>query len=127
VGAFRLLYDDMKLLGSNLLPAPLLALGVALTACYPKAGPAPQALSADSAARASTRIAGATPQSLAAGHELFIANCSRCHSYPDLASISEKEWPGIAASMSKKAGIAAPGNDQLLQFILAARSEQGAP
>jgi hypothetical protein len=101
----------------------LCALG-GLTGCYPKAGPPPAALSESSVASASTRWPGATAGALAAGRDLFLAKCDGCHNYPDLTAIAEEQWPGILDRMAKKSHLDAEERDEVLHYVLAARSEQ---
>jgi cytochrome c5 len=102
----------------------VLAIGLLEAGCYPKTGPAPTALSADTAASASSRWPGVTASSLSAGHDLFVANCNVCHGYPDVTSISEADWPHILDSMAKKSHLDAEQRDEVLHFVLASRSEQ---
>jgi hypothetical protein len=111
--------------------ATRIVLGVALFAigslelgCYPKVAAPPGALSANSVASASTRWPGVTPESLSAGHDLFLAKCDQCHGYPDLTAISDERWPGILDSMAKKAHLSAEERDEVQHYILASRSEQ---
>jgi hypothetical protein len=101
----------------------LYALG-GLTGCYPKAGPPPAMLSQSSVAAASTRWPGVTAGALAAGHDLFLAKCNGCHDYPDLAAIAEERWPGILDKMAQKSHLDAGERDEVLHYVLAARSEQ---
>jgi len=101
--------------------AALFTAALVATGCYPKAGPAPGVLSADNAAWASTKWPGTTPESLAAGHDTFIAKCNGCHDYPDLAAIDDDEWPGIVDSMGDKADLDATKKEAVLHFVLAAR------
>jgi mono/diheme cytochrome c family protein len=103
-----------------------LAIGCMATGCYPKVAPPPGALSANGAASASTRWPGVTAESLAHGRELFLANCNRCHGYPDLAAIGDDHWPGIVEKMGKKADLGPEDRAAVLHFVLASRSEQGA-
>ena len=105
------------------LPAALLAVALGVLGCYPKSGPAPGALSADSATWASTKWPGTTPESLAAGHDAFIAKCNACHGYPELSAIDDEEWPGIVESMGNKAELDASKKEAVLHFILAARHQ----
>jgi cytochrome c5 len=101
----------------------LFALGAAVVGCYPKAGPAPGPVSANGVTSASTRWPGATAASLAAGHDLFLAKCNGCHAYPDLAAVRNEEWQGIVESMGKKSHLDADQRAEVLQFVLAKRSE----
>jgi hypothetical protein len=81
-------------------------------------------VSPDRAAWASTRWPGVTPASLAEGHDLFIANCNRCHDYPDLTVIADERWPAILERMGNKADLTAAQRDLVLHFVLTARSER---
>jgi mono/diheme cytochrome c family protein len=98
------------------------AAGALQAGCYPKGAPPPPPLSADAVASALARWPGATASELAAGHELFLAKCNGCHNYPDLAALSEDRWPGILDKMAKKAHLSPPERDEVLRFVLAARS-----
>jgi len=108
------------------LRSALVAVSFVAAGCYPKVAPPPGALSASDATSASTRWPGVTPDSLAHGRELFLANCNACHGYPDLAAIGDDRWPGILEKMAKKANLGADDRDAVLHFVLASRSEQGA-
>lgn len=105
-----------------------MALGLSATGCfwYPKGAAAPPPLSTNSVSAASARWPGTTPESLAAGRDLFLAKCNNCHDYPDLASVSEDKWPGTIEKMGKKADLANEQREQVLHFVLAARSEASA-
>ena len=101
-----------------------LASALLVAGCYPKAGPAPGPVSANGVARASTRWPGVTGESLAAGHDLFIANCNRCHDYPDLTAVADEKWPAIVNRMGDKAELSPAQIDLVLHFVQTARSEQ---
>lgn len=81
-------------------------------------------LSRGSVAAATERWPGVTASALAAGHDLFLAKCNGCHDYPDLAEIDEERWPGILDKMAKKSHLDAGERDEVLHYVLAARSEQ---
>jgi hypothetical protein len=83
-------------------------------------------VSANGVAWASTRWSGATAESLATGHDLFIDNCNRCHDYPDLTAKAEDKWPATVEKMRKKADLTHAQGDLVLEFILTSRSEQTA-
>lgn len=102
----------------------LLAIGVSGAGCFPKAGAAPPAPSAAGVSWAAARWPGASAASLSTGRDHFLAKCNGCHSYPDLASISEGSWPAIVERMAKKAGLQGEQGTAVLQFVLTARSEQ---
>jgi cytochrome c5 len=106
------------------LPAPCLFLVVAvMTACgFPKAGAAPPPLSQAQVAVAAAMSPGDSEQSLSSGHDLFIAKCNGCHGYPDLGSIAEERWPGIMERMAHKAELNRSQGDEVLHFVLAART-----
>jgi hypothetical protein len=105
-------------------PIALLAVGLMEVGCYPRVGPPPVALSANSVTAASSRWPGVTASSLSRGHDLFLANCDQCHGYPDLTAIAEERWPGILEKMGDKAHLSAEEKDAVLHFVLASRSEQ---
>lgn len=102
----------------------LFAIGIMGAGCYPKAGPAPGALSARSVTWASTRWSGVTEGSLSAGRSHFLAKCNGCHGYPDLAAIPDGRWPAILERMARKSGLGAEERDAVLHYVLASRSEQ---
>ena len=104
----------------------LFAVGLVGAGCYPKAGSAPAALSANAVASASARWPGVTESSLSAGRGLFLAKCNGCHGYPDLAAIPDDRWPSILEKMAKKSRLGAEERDEVLHYVLAARSEQAA-
>jgi cytochrome c5 len=99
--------------------APLV-LAASLVACggYPPAGPVPPRPASAAGA------AGATPESVAAGHDLFAASCNKCHEYPEVTSRSEAEWPSIVKRMGDKAELDAKQTETVLHFVLAARAEK---
>ena len=105
------------------------ALALSATGCfwYPKGAAAPPPISAGGVSAASARWPGTTTESLAAGRDLFLAKCNNCHDYPDLASVSEDKWPGTIEKMGKKADLGNEQREQVLHFVLAARSEGSAP
>src|SRR5687767_7074596 len=84
---------SMPLLGASL------ALAVLVSACggYPPHAAVPPAPAA------APGVPGATTESIAAGHDLFAANCNKCHEHPDVASEPAEEWPSIVDRMGKKA------------------------
>jgi mono/diheme cytochrome c family protein len=109
-----------------LLTAGLVGAGLVCGACYPKAGPPPGALSANSVTTATARWPGVTAATLQGGHDLFLANCNGCHSYPDLTAIAEDEWPSILEKMAKKSHLNGDERDAVLHFVLASRAEHAA-
>lgn len=111
----------------TVLRAALVAVGLLQSGCYPRAAPAPPALSAKDVALASARWPGVTASTLATGHELFLSKCNGCHHYPDLVAIPEERWPGILEKMAKKSHLNDEERDEVLHFVLASRSEQSAP
>lgn len=120
---FRWKWDLRRTSHGIALAATLLATGI-VAGCYPKAGPAPGPVSPKSVASASTRWPGATAESLAAGHDLFIANCNKCHDYPDLTVIDDQKWPDIVDRMGHKADLTPQQIELVLHFVQTARSEQ---
>ena len=64
----------------TLLLVALLAVGAAV-GCYPKAGPAPGAISPKAVEYASTKWPGTTEAQLAEGKDLYQAKCNGCHAY----------------------------------------------
>src|ERR1700729_1410308 len=107
--------------------AGIVALGLATSGCYPKAGPAPDALSPENVAVAAKRWPDASAQKLSDGHDLFVRHCNACHSYPDLTSVEDNKWPKIIDSMGNNAHIGPPEKDAILRFVLAWRSTHTGP
>ncbi len=108
-------------------PAALVVVGLLSAGCFPKAAPAPPALSANSVTRASARWPGVTAEALAMGRDRFVARCNGCHGYPDLRAIAEDRWPGIVTEMGKKANLGDAERDAVLHFVLTARQDPAAP
>jgi hypothetical protein len=104
--------------------SPRVLLGVVLfaAACYPKAG-APPTLTPAAVASATARWPGTSEASLSAGHDLFLAKCNACHDYPDLVAISEDRWPHTLEKMGNKAHLSPNEREEVLRYVLAARSE----
>lgn len=98
-----------------------------LTACFPKAGTAPGPLSANALAGAQARWPDTSGEELERGRQLFLQHCDGCHSYPDRTAYSEQKWPSIARRMGSKADLSEVDTERVLRFILANRSEPGAP
>lgn len=109
--------------GSGLVLVVFFTVALTDAGCYPKAGPAPEALSANSVVWASTRWPGVTASSLALGRDLFLTKCNGCHEYPDLSAIADARWPGILEGMARKAHLGAEERDAVLHYVLASRSE----
>jgi cytochrome c5 len=108
------------------LPPPHLFLlaAAAMTACgFPKTGAAPAPLSPAQVATAVAKSPAVSEQSLATGHDLFIAKCNGCHGYPDLGSIAQEKWPAVMKRMAGKAHLNGSQGDDVLHFVVAARSE----
>lgn len=105
-------------------PTVLVCSILALVGCGPaQTSAAPPLLSPTQTSLARQRWPEATPQSLAAGHDLFVAKCRGCHGYPDIASISDERWPRIVRNMAPRATLTAAQGDDVLRFILAARTD----
>lgn len=105
------------------MPSPrlLLSFGCLLTfGCgFPKSGPVPGPVSADTVAAAKAKNLSASEESLATGRELFVNKCNNCHGHPDVNYKSEAEWPEVVKRMGGKADLDAKQSDAVLQFILA--------
>jgi cytochrome c5 len=106
---------------------PSLVACLLLSACFPKAGTVPGPLSSAAIEGAQARWPGTSADELEQGRQLFLSQCNTCHSYPDRAAYSEAEWPGLARRMGKKADLKEAESELVLRFILANRSEPGAP
>lgn len=100
-----------------------LCLATSIGCGFPKAGPVPGPVSPGAATNAKAKWPGTTDESLASGRALFAAKCNACHSHPDVKAISEEKWPSILDRMAKKADLSQKEHDDVLHFVLAARSE----
>jgi len=102
----------------------VLAVLLATASCgYPKSGAVPGPISPTTEASAASRWPGATPESLRNGRELFEAKCNDCHGHPDVKAIAEDKWPGIVKRMGGKAKLTEVQTQDVLHFVLAARSD----
>ena len=95
----------------------LLLSALLLSACFPKSAIPPGPLSPEQIARAQSRIAGVTEDSLEQGRKLFIAQCGRCHDHPDINAIPMTSWPTILPSMVARARLYSSGQSMLMEFI----------
>jgi cytochrome c5 len=94
-----------------------------LVACgYPKPGPPPAPLPPAAIEAARLRFPGATAESLESGRQVFLRNCNRCHELPAIGAFSEAELERIVPRMARKAKLDEVQSQQVLQFVLAARS-----
>lgn len=110
----------MKQLSARL----FLVAAATMTACgFPKTGAAPPPLSPAQIAAAGAKSPAVSEQSLSTGHDLFIAKCNGCHGYPDLGSIAKERWPDVMKRMAGKADLSSSQGDDVLHFILAARTD----
>lgn len=55
------------------------------------------------------------------GHEVFLANCLRCHEAMMPADLSREDWHVVVPGMSWNAGISEADEEALSAYILAAR------
>lgn len=93
-----------------------MAVGLALVAvgCNVKTAAAPGPLGPAQVQAAKARWPGATAETLAAGRELFLEKCARCHGYPDATAYSQAEWPGLVERMAGNAGLSeSEGRDRV--------------
>lgn len=101
---------------------------VLLAACgYPKTGPPPGPLTPAAIDAARVRFPAATADSLEAGRQMFLTRCNGCHAHPAIAAYSEAQWQRIMPGMASKAGLTQPEQQQVLEFVLAARAPAIAP
>jgi hypothetical protein len=98
-----------------------------LAACFPKAGTVPGPLSALAIESAQAKWPGTSAEELELGRQLFLNHCNSCHSYPDRITYNEAEWPKITQRMGRKVDLKEAETELVLRFILANRSDPGAP
>ena len=105
-------------------PYLFLLASAAMTACgFPKTAAAPGPLTPAQVAMAVAKSPAVSEQSISTGRDLFIAKCNGCHGYPDLGSITEEKWPDVMKKMARKADFNGSQGDDVLHFVLAARTE----
>ena len=102
------------------LAAPL-ALAAGLAAC---GGGFPPHAEVPAVPVATAGAAGATQTSVANGHDVFAANCNKCHEHPDVASETAAQWPGVIEEMGTKAKLDDKQKQDVLHFVLAARDQK---
>lgn len=97
----------------------LLMLGVAgvLVGCAAKPGLPPEP-GVGMAASSGTDLA-----ILEKGHQVYLANCMRCHEPMMPKEVSQADWHLVVPGMSWNAGISEADEEALTAYILAARSE----
>jgi hypothetical protein len=67
-------------------------------------------------------LSSSAPDSLVAGHKLYVAKCARCHKFYDPASYSDAKWHEWMDKMSKKAKLKADQKEILSQYLDTFRS-----
>jgi len=102
---------------------------LASLACgFPKSGPVPGPVSAETVTAAKAKNLQASEATLTQGRELFVAKCNNCHGHPDVNYKTEAQWPEVVKRMSSKADLDQKQGDAVLQFILANhQNPSGAP
>ncbi len=93
-------------------PALPLLLGLALAGC----------VSLETSAPSVARLPrGGSPGVLERGREIYVGQCTTCHSVQPVAKYSASEWPGIAQDMSERSKLSAQDAQAILAYVLAAR------
>jgi len=59
---------------------------------------------------------------LAHGREIYVSQCTTCHSAQRVAKFSASEWPGIVHDMGHRAKLAPAEERAVLEYVLAART-----
>ena len=74
---------------------------------------------------AQKRWPDATEASLNEGRALFLANCNKCHDYPDIYALEPKKLEHEAHEMAKdKAKLDDQKTDLLVRFVMTARESR---
>jgi|SRR5215472_7781436 len=94
-------------------PAFCLLATAALTACASLPRPVPADVPT-----AQARYPTASLQSLQAGRQAFVENCSGCHSLPHPEKKSAKEWPQIVDEMAIEAKLDVAESELIAQFLV---------
>jgi mono/diheme cytochrome c family protein len=55
------------------------------------------------------------------GHEVYIAQCNKCHGYPAPDAVGEDKWPGVMDLMGKKARLSDKDTAAVQAYIMALR------
>jgi cytochrome c5 len=99
--------------------APIVGmLAVASPACSgPKTADAPPPLTPNEIELASHAGTGMTRESVERGRQTFLAECNRCHGYPDIGEIRADRWPEIVKRMGKNARLTTEQEDEVLVFV----------
>jgi cytochrome c5 len=71
--------------------------------------------------KAQQRSPAVTEQGLMAGREAFTGRCASCHALPLPSAHSAEEWPGLVKRMAGMAKLDATQEQQVLDYVLAAR------
>jgi cytochrome c5 len=111
-------------IGMSRVLALVLVIAVVAGCGYPKAGPPPGPLAASAVTAAQVRWPTATAASLEQGRQIFLHRCNECHKHPALGAYSDAQWEKIMPRMGGKANLAPAETEQVLQFVLAARTPQ---
>lgn len=90
-----------------------------LAACGGASGPAP--VTPDLVRRAQANSPSATEASLTSGREAFVSRCKSCHELPKPSAHAAAEWPALMQRMGKLASLDAAAQQQVLDYVLAAR------
>lgn len=102
-----------------------LSLGL-ITACYPKSAPPPGVPTASAVTAAQARWPDTTEASLTEGRSLFIANCNKCHDYPDLHALDAQKLEHEVREMAHdKAHLNDVQTEQVVRFALTAHDQPG--
>lgn len=59
---------------------------------------------------------------LETARSLYVERCSSCHGLYAPDEYSEARWPALMTTMARKAKLTAEQREELLRFVLAARS-----
>ncbi len=59
---------------------------------------------------------------LAAGRQLFVGRCARCHALPNVAEHTAQQWPEIVSEMAKRSGLNGDQSRSVLAYLAAAQT-----
>ncbi|MBA3686541.1 MAG: hypothetical protein H0W72_15065 [Planctomycetes bacterium] len=115
----------MPLSPRRLLPLLAIATTCVIGGCPPRGTAHVAEVSPAMVDYAAKQWPGSDPLQLQRGRALLTsARCTECHGLPSPTSESAEKWPGIVTRMGKKAEMDATEREDLLRFILAARTAQ---
>lgn len=67
-----------------------------------------------------------TAQTLTAGHEIYIGQCTDCHRKKNIFVYSESKWKEIIDDMAQRSQLTAKQKDEVYKYVLAMKATENA-